>query len=144
MTKAESRIIPTTLVIIPNEKALALAEENQPSPIPGEGWRRVQSIFVVRGDRPAEWRHDLGPVANFKATQFRVPSYLEHTVAELQDIANTLRGDTDRPAEKILAEERAKSLETFEEKAQDHMNARGEVARNRSKFGPGYNKQRNR
>lgn len=146
MATSNDPVMPVTLWATPNEKALALTETNQvvPSPEGGTAWHRIQSIFVVRGDAPAEWRTDLGPTANYKASQFRVPSYLEHTVAELQDIAEHLRSDTDRLAEKVISEEREAAAERLPGQFQDHMEAKNEAARRRSQFGPKHNKQRNR
>lgn len=138
------KVIPTTLWILPHERALALVEENQVSPLPGMGWRRIQSIFVVRNDQPAEWRQDLGSATDFKASQFRIPAYLEHTVDELQDMAIYLRTETGRTAEDVLRSERARHSESIEDRYYDHMQSKEAAGLNRSKFGPGYSKQRNR
>ena len=58
-------------------------------------------MHVMRGDKPAEMRKDLGAAKSFKADQFRIPGgamdettgkfYIEHTVGELMDIADYLR-----------------------------------------------------
>ena len=77
-----------TTYILGNEKALGLYEMNEISPM---GWRRYQIIHVVRDDKVAEYRQDLGNAKDFKANQIRIPSYLEHTVNELQEMANEMR-----------------------------------------------------
>ena len=67
-----------------------------------KGFHRYQIITVVRNDELVEWHHDMGPATKFKGIdQFRIPGgvrdertrriYIEHTVGELQDIANQLR-----------------------------------------------------
>lgn len=79
-----------------DEPCLLLAELNLQSP-GSRGFHRYQILVVVRDDRPAEFRLDLGPVTGDE--QFRVMGCIEekrhievlHTVAELREIANHLR-----------------------------------------------------
>lgn len=73
-----------------DELALALYEINLLSP---DGWhrKRYEIIKVVRDGKEAEYRRDLGMAKDYTAEPFRIPSYLEHTVGELRDIANRLR-----------------------------------------------------
>ena len=61
---------------------------------------RFQVIIVVRDDSLAEFRIDLGLASDFKRPEFRIPGgvvvghgriEILHTVAELQEIADTLR-----------------------------------------------------
>ena len=73
-----------------------LAELNLQSP-GNSGHRRYQVVIVVRNDRPAEFRLDLGPVTGDE--EFRIMGCVEddrhmevlHTVAELREIADYLR-----------------------------------------------------
>ena len=84
--------------IQPDEPCLGLYEINLQSP---KGWRRFQIIHVMRGDKPAEYRRDMGAAKSFKADQLRVLGgakdevtgrfYVEHTVGELVDIADWRR-----------------------------------------------------
>lgn len=88
-----------------DEPCFQLSEVNLQSGLPGVGWRRYQFLYVVRGDKLAEYRQDMGPAGDFTAPQFRIPGgvqneqtgYCEilHTVGELRDIADDQR---DRPA----------------------------------------------
>ena len=94
-------LIAGTLVISPDEPCFGIAEVNLQSGLPGVGWRRYQIGYVVRQDKLAEFRRDLGPLDAFKCSQFRIPGgvidghtgkgEILHTVGELMDIADKLR-----------------------------------------------------
>lgn len=83
-----------------DEPCFGLAELNLQSP-GSKGWRRYQVLQVVRNDRIAEHRRDLGPAGLFVAPQFRIPGgvideatgriEILHTVGELVDIADYQR-----------------------------------------------------
>ena len=83
-----------------NEPAFALAEVNLQPP-DSSGWRRYQILYVIRNDKLAEYREDLGPRENFTAEAFRIPGgvwysdtrrlEIVHSVAELKDIAENVR-----------------------------------------------------
>jgi len=76
-----------------DEKALGLYEMNMQSP-DYSGFHRYQIILVTRGEKPAEYRRDLGKVQKkWKRDQLRIPSYNEHTVGELQDMAEEMRNE---------------------------------------------------
>jgi len=82
------------VVVRQDEKAYGLSEVNLLGPwVEGEGetMRRYQIIYVNRDDKLAEYREDLGLASEFDAILFRVPSFWEHTVGELKDIALELR-----------------------------------------------------
>ena len=84
----------------PDEYALGLSETNEMRS-DSRGWERVQRITVVRSDRPAVYLKSLGPRDDFTADGFNIPSgvpdeatgrwVLVHTVAELQELADTIR-----------------------------------------------------
>ena len=90
-----------TPVISLDEPCFLLIEEHMQSP-GSKGFHRYQIVTVVRNDELVEWHHDMGPATKFKnIDQFRIPGgvrdertrriYIEHTVGELQEIANQLR-----------------------------------------------------
>lgn len=80
-------LVPATTYVLGDEKALALAEVNDKSP---DGLhRRYQVIWVVRDDKMTEYREDIGAVT--EQPPFRIPSYMEHTVNELREMANQLK-----------------------------------------------------
>ena len=87
-----------TFYILQDEPALSLVEMNLQS-LGSRGWHRYQIIRVIRNDRPAEFREDMGLATAFTAGQFRIPGavidgktvYLEHTVGELRGIADYIR-----------------------------------------------------
>ncbi|KKL26403.1 hypothetical protein LCGC14_2395630 [marine sediment metagenome] len=80
-------IIPATDFVLGDEKAVYLYEMNLLSPL-GQR-RRYEIIWVVRDDKKTEYRRDLGKVT--EDAQIRLPSYMEHTVKELREMANQLR-----------------------------------------------------
>lgn len=88
-------IIPATTCVNSNEKAWGLYEIHEQSPN-YRGFHRYQIIHVVRNGEICEFRKDMGLASKFKGVkQLRIPSYLEHTVAELLSLADQLRHETD-------------------------------------------------
>lgn len=93
-------LIAATIAVSFDEPAFSLAEVNLQSP-GSRGWRRYQLIQVMRNDRPAEYRENLGPAKKFSADQFCILGGVQneitgrfeilHTVGELRDIADGLR-----------------------------------------------------
>lgn len=81
-----------THYISEDEPCLALFEMNEQSP-DSRGFHRYQIIYVVRDGKSAQFRKDLGLAKKFKHDQFRIPSYLEHTVGELRDMADWVRNN---------------------------------------------------
>lgn len=81
-----ANLIQATTYVLGDEKAMALYEMNLMTPL---GRRRQEIIWVVRDDKTAEYRRDIGKVT--KEDQIRIPSYLEHTVSELREMANQLK-----------------------------------------------------
>ena len=90
-----------TPVISLDEPCFLLIEEHMQSPN-AKGFHRYQIVTVVRNDELVEWHHDMGDAKRFKnIDQFRIPGgvrdeqtkrlYIEHTVGELQEIADQLR-----------------------------------------------------
>jgi hypothetical protein len=87
-----SEITPIALTISGDEKAVGLAEVNMPSPKKGGKPHRYQIIYVIRDDKVAEFRRDLGLVTDYKGVrQINIPGLLEHTVDELIGLADELR-----------------------------------------------------
>ncbi len=87
-------LITATLSVQPNEKAYSLQEVHLQSP-GSRGFHRYRILIVNRDGNLAEFREDMGLAKKFKGIrQFNVPSLWEHSVAELLDIATTLRNET--------------------------------------------------
>ena len=127
-----------TNVIHPDEKAYILGERNLIRP-PLHEWRRYQVIVVNRDDQLAEWWDDLGPAEDFTAPGLDVLSEWEHTVAELQDIAERQRLGEDYWQKRLVELEGESTL------IPDFLNYKEEawkVINNQSVFGPGVSKQR--
>ena len=97
-----TKLLYGTQYVLLDEPCLGLYEMNLQAP-DSSGFRRYQIIYVMRGDKPAEMRKDMGKAKSFTANQFRIPGgakdevtgryYIEHTVGELIDIANHMRGN---------------------------------------------------
>jgi len=95
------KVLYGTHYVMGDEPCLLLTEQNFVAP-DYKGWRRYQVVFVMRNGEPAEYRADMGPAEMFDSDQFRIPGgaidsgtgrvYIEHTVNELRDIADWLRG----------------------------------------------------
>ena len=81
-----TELIQATTYVLGDEKALALYEVNLMTPL---GRRRQEIIWVVRDDKLAEYREDMGKVT--KEDEIRIPSYLEHTVNELREMASQMK-----------------------------------------------------
>uniref|UniRef100_A0A6M3INV8 Uncharacterized protein n=1 Tax=viral metagenome TaxID=1070528 RepID=A0A6M3INV8_9ZZZZ len=88
-----------TNYLLKDERCFGVYELNFQSP-GSKGFHRYQITQVVRGDRVAEHRKDLGDTKQFKGVdQIRIPGGVwedgtfkfAHTVGELHDIARELR-----------------------------------------------------
>jgi hypothetical protein len=87
-----TKLMPVAQTIKGDEKAVGLTETNYKTP-DQKAIHRYQCIYVVRDGQTAEFRRDLGDAKNFKGVYpMNIPSLLEHTVDELLDLANELRG----------------------------------------------------
>ena len=89
-------ILPAALWVSDDEPCILLTELNFRTP-DSHGRRRYQIAIIVRDDRPAEYRLDMGPV--MPAEEFRILGCVMkegnveifNTVGELRDIADHLR-----------------------------------------------------
>ncbi len=92
-------MIAGTTYLLKNEPCAGVYELNYQSPN-SKGFHRYQIVLVVRDDKLAEYRKDLGNSKKFKGVdQFRIPGgmmssgkfKIVHTVDELLGIAQELR-----------------------------------------------------
>lgn len=90
-----------TTWISEDEPCLGLYEINLQSP-GSLGFHRYQVIYVMRGDKPAEYREDMGPAVEWAGTdQLRIPGgavedgryHIEETVGRLREMAARIRRD---------------------------------------------------
>ena len=89
-----SELILATSYLLGDEKAYSLQEIHLQSP-GSKGFHRYRIFIVNRNGNLAEFREDMGLAKNFKGIkQFNVPSLWEHSVAELLEIADSLRNET--------------------------------------------------
>jgi len=89
-----------TSYVLVDEPAMGLKEENHISPITRQ-WHRYQIIQVVRDDKIAEYREDMGASKNFKGGQVNIVGgvidpdtkriYIEETVGSLREYAQQLK-----------------------------------------------------
>jgi hypothetical protein len=85
-----NELVVAASIVSPDEPALRLEELNVQG-INGQKMQRRQFIHVIRDDKRAVWSEDLGDADSFFTPPFSIPSLLEHTVAELREIADQLR-----------------------------------------------------
>ena len=133
---------PVAYEVYPEEKALLLIERNENQP-DYKGFRRYQSIFVVRNDELAKYMEDMGPAEVFAAPELQVPGgdpgkplgeWLE-TVAALKDYADDFRvWLTERVFERQVAD--------LEAGYHDQIDEHNRIARRQSQFGPLYKVER--
>lgn len=144
-------LTPIATTASPDERAYALIELNMTPysfskggrkfrPKTFSGKHRYQVVYVSRGDRLAEYHRDLGDAALFNFGPLRIPSLWEHTVGELQEIADNVRS-SGRQQQSMIAELQTESTllrdaEVFMEEV--YKRRRG----HRSTFGPVISVQR--
>ena len=86
------------LILIANtvtggEKAWGLYEVHEMAPNK-RAFHRYQIIEVLRDGRVAQFRKDMGLAKMFRGiNQINIPSFLEHSVDELLDMADEFRGE---------------------------------------------------
>ena len=139
-----SNLIAATIEVSLDEPCFYLREVNLQSP-DFHGWHRYQLLTVVRYEKFAEYIEDLGPRELYPTSdQFGIPGgvvdqqtqHVEilHTVGELRDIADVLRGERSRALD-ISPSDLVKGY-------RDAMEQRPLRRRAVSSFGPIYNKIR--
>ena len=144
MPSNAATLVPVALFVRMDEPCMGLFELNQMSP-DFKGVRRYQIIRVLRGDRIAEWRKDLGPRTAFIAPEFRVPGgvidektgrfEILHTVGELKDIADFQRDGIIRQPEPPTPTDLVKGYH-------DQMDQKRKMRRKASSFGALHKIQR--
>lgn len=98
-----ARILCGTHWITDDEPCLGLFEMNEQAP-DSRGFHRYQIIYVMRGDKPAEFRIDMGLASKWKGKdQFRIPGGVwdyamnkydvVENVGRLRGIADILRDE---------------------------------------------------
>ena len=139
MTQAiKDKITPTTLNVRKDEPCYLLVEMILPA-ANYQGRRRWQILTVIRDDKLTEHWYDMGPASQFRSEPIRILGgyvdevtgtiWIEHTVAELMEIADWYREQKPLSANiepRNLWDEYHKKLEQ----------GRGSV------FGPLYRRQR--
>lgn len=132
-------IVAQALTVHPDEKALALVERDLLTTDYRER-RRWQFVYVLRNDNVAEWTRDMGLASDYPyASEFRIYSFWEDSVAELKEQAEGMRDDD--YWQRFLAEKQAESTLITEHIAFEEEKYL--QSKNRSTFGPGFSRQRN-
>ena len=103
------------------------------------GRKRYQIIQVNRGDHLVNHYTDLGDSALFSGP-FELPSLWEHSVAELRDMADTMRW-RDEWTKDLITNLEGES--TLLKDTAHWLEERQQIKATRSHFGPGYSRQRN-
>lgn len=137
-----SNFAPITVFLNPNEKAFGLdeavmtplsAHSHGYSPDDWVGRHRYQIIGVNRGGKLAVHYYDMGLSEKFNYGGIRIGAFWEHSVAELQDMADTIRDDT--AWEQGIIKERQQQRPWGERLDEQDEIVRMNLA-NRSTFGP--------
>ena len=130
-----------TPYVVADEKAMGLLEVELQTDT-SKDIHRFQIISVIRGDKQASYVTDLGSRLLFPNPPLNIISYMEHSVAELMDMADEARARssvTKRLAE--LSEESAKGRNIIDAFL-DRKDRAWKAIRNQSHFGPTFTKQR--
>ena len=130
-----------TPYVVADEKAMGLLEVELQTD--NKETHRFQIICVIRADKQANFVTDLGSRLLFPNPPLNIISYMEHSVAELMDMADEARARssvTKRLAE--LSEESAKGRNIIDAFL-DRKDRGWKAIRNQSHFGPTFTKQRN-
>lgn len=127
--------------ILPDEKAVGLQEVDLLTDDYKET-HRYQIIYVIRNDKPAKYITDLGLSLRYPNPPLNIYAALEHSVAELQDMAEDARDRSNvvkRIAELQEESSKEKSIikEFLEQKDRDIR-----IRKNRSHHGPSVTVQR--
>lgn len=95
-----AEIMPGTTYVLADEPCCSLSELNEMAP-DYHSIRRYQILHVVRGDRLAEYRKDLGLASDFRAFPFQIVGgfkdgktgriYIEETVGRMKEMADEMR-----------------------------------------------------
>lgn len=111
-----------------SEPCFGLSEQNVVTLQAGVGVRRMQIIQVVRNDRIAEFRRDLGPASAFKTEEFAFPGAIPlgngrwevlETVERLEAAANEFRAKYDKPHERQEPEDFKEQFEAYASRRRD-------------------------
>lgn len=144
-----TNLAPITAFLDQNEKAFGLDEVIMtPITVAERGFRptdfigrhRYQVIGVERNDQLAIHYYDMGLAENFDYGGLRIAALWEHTVAELQDMAEQIRSDGSWERE-IIAERQGKI--NFGEALDRQDSLLRDNLANRSVFGQSVNVIRN-
>lgn len=120
---------------------LTASEKHGYKPASWKGRHRYQIIGVNRGGQLALHYHDMGESKNFLYGGLRVPALWEHSVAELQDIAEQIREDGEW--ERELVKERQGEIGNFGERLTEQYEVAALNLANRSVFGEHLSVSRN-
>lgn len=102
--------------------------------------RRVQEVYVVRGDSIASFAVDMGPADEFvNAAPIAIFSMGDDTVGQLRDMAEKDRMDDTFKKLRDEVRESSTLIPDFLREKEENW----ERINNRSVFGPGITKQRN-
>jgi hypothetical protein len=129
---------PQAYEIYPDEKALLLIERNENRP-DYRGFRRYQTIFVLRNDALAKYMEDMGPSEAFIASELDVPGGDPgNPQAEWQETVSALRDYADEFRQWLTKKQYQREVADLEAGYFDQADEAARVLRGMSQFGPGY------
>lgn len=143
-----SDLHPQTPYVTPDEKAMGLLEVELLTPS-GTDIHRYQLIYVIRNDQQTVHVVDLGSRLRYPNPPLSIPAYMEHTVAELQDMAVEARGRSSVTKRLAELQEQSTKDKLIIKEFLERKDRIGRVVANKSHYGPttriqriGYNGKR--
>lgn len=140
MHPTASALLPVTTAVRRDEPVLMFYEDNELD-AEGKHWRRVQQFTVVRDDKPAIYRRDLGPSEQFHGVQpIGIRADGAEDVAACIDLADAAR-EFDAFKRQIVADWKGGkgALENLEEYVQRRWDEYHGITR----IGPAVTRQNN-
>lgn len=130
-------IVPKHMPPRPDEPCWLLRETNELNKSM-RSLRRYQRVWVNRNDHIAVFTKDLGLASDFTYPELQIPAEWQHSVAELQEIADQVR----EGRELVDLMEHRQSESTLVQDWLDQVERHRKVFKNQSVIGPGGMTQR--
>lgn len=125
----------------PDEKVLGLQEVELLTP-DSKATHRYQILYVVRNDKPAKYITDLGSVVAFPNPPLNIVVAMEHTAAEVIDMATDARGRSSVTKRLAELQEEASTDRNIIKEFLEQKERNTKIIRNQSHFGPTVKVQR--
>lgn len=139
------KVWPVAEGVDPNEPALLLYEHNEQAP-DYSGFRRYQTIYVIRGDVLAKYMEDMGPAILYPAVPLQIPGDdPTHDPGPTSDweTVGSLQGNADELRDWLLSREIKHEIPNFEALFHDDVAQENLWRKHQSQFGSMHKVVRN-